>query len=254
MKCIRVFSVFFCGLAVATMLSASASAATIAYFNNNSNSLPLGTGLFGYQPGDFPQPADVGVGTLNLGMFDSSTETDASGNLKYTYIESFAGTTVNAQFAAPAGGSLSPEGGSALAAPAVGFANNGMKVLYNMSTLGFEDIKVSWAQRGTSSGFTSRAFAYSTDGVNFTPVAYTGDSGVLSATYTAVAIDLSAISALDNQPLVTFQVTLNGATSANGNNRFDNMFFEGTVLIPEPATLALAGLAMAGAVAMRRRG
>lgn len=230
--------------------AATSCAATIAYWNNNSNGLPNG-GLFGYAPGDFPQAADVGTGTLNLAMFETATEVDASGNTKYVSIESFAGSTVNAQGGDPAGGSLSPEGGTSDGSG--GFLNNGMKILYTIPTTGYEDIKISWAQRGTSSGFTSRALAYSTDGGSiFTPVAFTGDTGVLSSTYGLVSIDLSAVSAIDNLPSVLFQVTLSGATSSNGNNRFDNMLFEGTA-IPEPTTLALAGLGMIAAGTVRRR-
>jgi hypothetical protein len=231
--------------------AATSSAATIAYWNNNSNGLPNG-GLFGYAPGDFPQAADVGTGSLDLAMFETATEVDASGNTKYVSVESFAGSTVNAQGGDPAGGSLSPEGGTSNGSG--GFLNNGMKILYTIPTTGYGDIKISWAQRGTSSGFTSRAFAYSTDGGSvFTPVSYTGDTGVLSSTFGLVSIDLSAVSAIDNLPSVIFQVTLDGATTANGNNRFDNMLFEGTA-IPEPTTLALGGLALLGVVAARRRG
>jgi hypothetical protein len=45
------------------------------------------------------------------------------------------------------------------------------------------------------------------------------------------------------------RVTVTGATSTNGNSRFDNMLITGTI-VPEPASLLLIGL---GAVALLRR-
>lgn len=240
-------STFLFTLLVALVAVPSATnAAIIAYWNQNSNELP--SGAFGYVPGDFPQAADYGSGSLDLANFDTTT---GGVDGAYTTIQSFAGTTDNAQFGDAAGGSISPQSGASDGSG--GFSNNGMEVLLNVDTSGYTNINISWAQRGTGSGFASRAFAYSADGgANYTSVAYTGDSGALTSTWNIVSPDLSTAVGLDNNANVVFRLTLSGGTGTTGNNRFDNILVQG---VPEPATLTLVGLcglAIAGTVVRRR--
>jgi hypothetical protein len=227
------------------LLAASAQAELIAYWDQNSNNLPT-PGQFGFVPADFPQPADQGAGTITLANFDTTT---GGADGAYTYIPSFGGSTVNAQPSIVAGGSLSPQGGASEDGE---FSNNGMSIIMAVDTTGYEDIMVSWAQRGTATGFTGRQFAYSTDGVNYTD--FGSDTGVLGSSFLVQSYDLSAIAAVENSPTVYFSITLDGATSSTGNNRFDNITVTGT-LIPEPGSviLTLLGLASAGAVSMRSR-
>jgi hypothetical protein len=232
--------------------AASADAALIAYWDQNSNGIPSTT-LFGFLPSAFPQAASQGAGTLSLANFDATTKTSPPANIAEVgyldFIESFGGNVLNAQPSIVAGGSISPEGG---AADGGQFSNNGMSIILQVNTTLYEDIKVSWAQRGTSSGFQSREFLYSTDGVNYT--SFATDTGVLTATWVLESYDLSAIAAVENVPAAYFAIRLSGATGSTGNNRFDNLTVEGT-LIPEPSTavIALLGLAAGGAVTMRAR-
>lgn len=141
------------------------------------------------------------------------------------------------------GGSLAPQGG-------LNNSSNGMRILLNVSTLGFEDIQVSWAQQRTSTGFNSTEFLYSTDGVNFT--SFDTDTAIPSS-FGLKSQDLSAVAAIENAPSVTFALLLTGATNASGNNRFDNITIEGTPAIPEPAAIALLGLCFAGVIGLRYR-
>ena len=90
----------------------AADAAVIAYYAENDNTLE--SGAFGFEPGDFPQSPDQGSGSLTLANFDQTTETTSAGDTKYQFVESFTGTTVNAQGSTAAGGSLSIEGGTDL--------------------------------------------------------------------------------------------------------------------------------------------
>lgn len=232
------------GLCASMLLAASAQAELIAYWDQNSNDLPGGG--FGFTPSDFPQAADQGAGSLTLVDFDTTT---GGVDGAYTTIQSFGGTTENAQPTIASGGSLSPQGGVDNGGV---FSNNGMGVVIQVDTSLYTDIAVSWAQRGTSSGFTSREFSYSTDGVNYT--SFGTDTGVLSSTWTTTSYDLSAIDGLEGQSAAYFKITLDGATGSTGNNRFDNITVTGT-LVPEPGTvvLALLSLASAGAVTMRKR-
>lgn len=204
------------GLAAASMLTAT-QADIIAYWDQNSNGLPGGS-AFGFVTTAFPQAASQGSGTLSLANFDTSTAV-VTGNTVFSTIESFGGNTLNALPSIVAGGSLSPEGGNPT-------TNNGMSIILQASTVGFQDIQVSWAQRGTSAGFTSRAFAYSTDGVNYTTFAT--DTGALSSTWVLESYELSAIDALEGAANVYFRITLTGATGSAGNNRFDNILIQGT--------------------------
>lgn len=196
-------------LTVATLaLSAPAFASQpIAYWAQNNNVLADGSN--GFTPVSFPMPADVGEGSLYLQSFNDEVQDGA-----YRFIQSFAGATSNALPGFPAGGSLSPQGG-------VGNSNNGMSIVMQVDTTDLQDINVSWTQRGTATGFNSREFAWSMDGSNYTVVET--DTGALGSSWSVQEYDLSAVSALNDQPNVYFRITLDGASNQNGNNRFDNL-------------------------------
>lgn len=194
-------------------ISASAQTETIAYWAQNANDLP--DGGFGFTTSSFPQDADEGTGQITLADFDDSA--DAEG--VYDCIQSFAGTSDNALDSYGSGGSLSPQGCSEQ-------SNNGMHIDLAVDTTGYEDLVVSWAQRGTGSGFDSRVIAYSTDGGNSFSTLET-DSGALGSSWDVVSYDFSDIGALENNSQAVFRITLDGATGATGNNRFDNLLVEG---------------------------
>ncbi len=207
---------------IASALTASlASADTIAYWDQNSNGLPGGS-AFGYLTTAFPQAASQGTGSLSLANFDTTTAV-VTGNTVFDFIESFGGDALNALPGVVAGGSLSPQGGSGTSP---NLANNGMSIILQVSTVGFQDIIVSWAQRGTTTGFSSRAFAYSTDGTNYTTFAT--DTGALPSSWAVESYNLSAINTLEGDTSVFFRITLSGATNSTGNNRFDNLLIQGT--------------------------
>ncbi len=81
-------------------------------------------------------------------------------NLNVVNILFAAGTTNNARQGDIAGQALSLQGGT-------GNANNGRNITFNVSTLGFSNIVVSFATQGTSTGFNSNQFQYSLDGITF---------------------------------------------------------------------------------------
>ncbi|MCC5856204.1 MAG: ExeM/NucH family extracellular endonuclease [Idiomarina sp.] len=187
---------------------------TIAYWAQNNNVLANGSN--GFDPSSFPQAADEGNGFLTLQNFDE-TLTSAGA---YARILSFAGTTVNRiSTAYPAGGSLSIQGGA-------GFSNNGAQVLLEVDTTGFIDIQFSLAIQGTATGFNSRVFEWSVDGVTFHEFAV--DTGTYN--FSARVFDLSEVEALNDNEQVFIRITVDGATNATGNNRFDNILVSGTSL------------------------
>jgi PEP-CTERM motif len=163
-----------------------------------------------------------------------------------------AGTTNNARLGDPAGQALSLQGGT-------GNANNGRNITLSVSTVGFSSIIVSLATQGTSTGFTSNQFQYSLDGDTFVDFGspYTPMSAFGSV---PITFNLSAIAGLDNNPNAAFRIVFNGASSATGNNRLDNLVVEGSsttnsdpTTIPEPATYLLLGSGLIALWSFRNR-
>lgn len=218
------------------------NAAIIAGWAQNNNGQPLAPDGFGFTPASFPQANDFGPAGSTHTILAVNPNVDA--NNIYTNVDSFGGTTDNDLAAAGAGGSFS----------FIGTSSNGSQSIFTVPTVGYEDILVSWSQRGTSSGFTSRVFEYSVDGGdNWTDIgAYTGSSGALGSTFATVSLDLSSIPALDNNADTMFRITYSGATGSTGNNRWDNFYVQGDV-VPEPASIALLGLASVAVVGFLRR-
>jgi MYXO-CTERM domain-containing protein len=216
-------------------LAVSASADVLAYWAQNDNELPGGG--FGFMEGDFPQAADVGSGFLTVGGGDILATNDDD---VYIWIQSFAGTTLNALDGFPAGGSIAFQGGTDT-------VNNGAWMQWEVSTAGYENLVFSFAARGTATGFGNNQVSYSTDGESFTDFDDPFDPRD-GANWNTFAFDFGNL--LDDLETVYIRVTFDGATGATGNNRLDNILFEATA-VPAPGALALLGLA--GLIGVRRR-
>ena len=161
-----------------------------------------------------------------------------------------AGTTNNARQGDIAGQALSLQGGT-------GVANNGRNITFNVSTLGFSNIVVSFATQGTSTGFNSNQFQYSLDGISF--IDFGPPYVPLSAFGTVpVVFTLSSILGLNNNPIAAFRIVFNGATSSTGTNRIDNFVVEGTPVetnstIPEPMSVMLLLTGLGGLYKFRKK-
>jgi hypothetical protein len=169
-----------------------------------------------------------------------------SSNLNVANILFAAGTTNNARLGDAAGQALSLQGGTST-------ANNGRNITFNVGTLGFSNIIVSFATQGTSTGFNSNQFQYSLDGNTFV------DFGAPFTPATAfgsvpLVFSLIGIVGLNDNPNAAFRIVFNGASSSTGTNRIDNFVVEGTPSgVPEPASAILLISGLSGLYGVRKR-
>lgn len=156
-----------------------------------------------------PLPADTGGALLRLDEWKGA-------------VTSFSGVT-----------------GDALAL--VGSEGNGSSLLLSLSLTGRRDLTVTFQTRGTSTGFNTGTWAWSTDGTAFTPVPNV-NTATTGTSFVSRTVDFSSFTALTNAPLVTLRYTLSGATSTSGNNRLDNLTVSATPLgAPAPRAPAIQG-------------
>ena len=138
---------------------------------------------------------------------------------------------------------------------------------FQVSTVGFQNISLSYDQTSSNTGPGKNTLQYSTDGTTFT--AFDGEYTILpnaapnawtSLTYNPLftfTYDLSSITALNNASSVYFRLLDSSTTSANlgtvaptGTDRVDN-FTVGVV--PEPASGLLLVLGLLGWNLIRRK-
>lgn len=129
---------------------------------------------------------------------------------------------------------------------------------FRTSSLGYENLFLSWDQVRSSTGPGTFDLVVSTDGMSFATLLddYTvrvNSSPNWSTGGPRVTMDINKLAipaAYDNQALLIFRLVSQVDAASAGTCRVDNVFLNGT-LIPTPGTLALLGAA--GLVVVRRQ-
>ena len=210
--------------------------------------------------------ANFGTGSLYLdGSNGSSTFFEPTSGSTNTEINGFSGTALNAtdsmSTTTTGMAALAVLGGAVSGSPAT-YAANGKSMVFKFSMTNLQNLAISFAAQRTATGFTGIAIDASTNGTSWsawTTLASSNAGSSPNVVYSGAikdsfansgVISLSTTSLLDNATTAYVRFTFTGATSATGNNRFDNFQFNADA-VPAPGALALLGVA--GLVGARRR-
>jgi hypothetical protein len=163
----------------------------------------------------------------------------------------------------------SPAGNGSTNSVSANFWSVGDYYQFAVSSVGYENLTISFGQVGSGTGPRDFSLQYSTDGSTYTPfTSYSLPSSPTSwnvntsNSASAFSFDLSSITGLANNSAAAFRLVDNSTTAINGgtvgtagSDRVDDIFISGTVItVPEPSTLALAAFGgVAALIAFRKR-
>lgn len=232
----------------AVFASSSADAALLAGFNFNNGSSNFVVSTYGtFNTTGSVEKFDTDqetIGPASSGLYAATATLDLSGLVGPMGGEiavgarwgTSNGTSTSAVSGDPAGRSL-----------AVAGTTSG-SIVFSVSTLLAQGITVSYASQRDSDAATTHTWDYfdGTDWVNLGVL-----SGMTSA-FSAQTLNLSAVTAIENQSTVMFRLTYSGATDDAGGNRIDNVQFNALTIIPEPTVALLGGLGLLTLLRRRR--
>jgi len=181
--------------------------------------------------------ANFGSGSLHLDGTNGASSWIAAPTTGGTnQVSAFGGTTLNAA----TGFSTNTGGPSALAlVSATSNSANGQSIVFRFSMANRKDLAVSYASRGSASGFTSHTWSYSTNSSNWTEMSV--QTGRNNTNFTA--INLPIITNVDGASNVFLRMTVAGATASSGNNRLDNVQITASTALSDttPPVITITG-------------
>jgi len=195
---------------VVSAAATSASGALLAGWNFNGLAAPVGASV----------ASQHGSGTIDLSAFSSGLAWQA-------------GTDLNAWSGDAAGDALAFTGTGA----------NGKSAVFTMSTGGHESLAFSLAARATGTGHLQSVIE-AWNGSDWVGV---GGLSLTASVWSTASFDLAAYDFLEDGT-ATLRLRLEGASSAQGNLRIDNVRLEGAS-VPAPGAVVMA----ASALLLRRR-
>lgn len=119
-----------------------------------------------------------------------------------------------------------PRIGDAISGQSLAIVNataNGQSIVLKFSAPYWNDFIVTLASRRTQTGFNQHLWEWSLDGIQFTPISAALSVAESLSTFELKTIDLQNIETLNQEDNIFIRITLDGASSYSGNNRFDNI-------------------------------
>ncbi|HMP72175.1 MAG TPA: fibronectin type III domain-containing protein [Kiritimatiellia bacterium] len=171
--------------------------------------MKMGSATLTPTPGGNPEL--LGYWNFNETNFNRAAGTTGVMTDNFTTNEWFGGETLNALFGDADGVALSPQG----------TVNNGNHFQIELDMSDAMSLVVTYATRGTSQGYTTHDWRWSTDGISFTSIGQITGRNVTA--WSVQTADFTSVSALNGSATVFIRCVLTGASAANGNNRFDNL-------------------------------
>ncbi len=101
--------------------------------------------------------------------------------------------------------------------------SNGQSIVLKFSAPYWNDFIVTLASRRTQTGFNKHIWEWSLDGIQYNPIVGALSVADTISTFQLKTIDLQNIESLNRIDNIFIRITLDGATSKSGNNRFDNI-------------------------------
>lgn len=128
--------------------------------------------------------------------------------------------------------------------PGANLGSNGKRFTLVFSMTGYENPVLSFALHGTATSYSTHQWAWSTDGTTFTN--FGTNTANQAGNYQVKSLNMSAINQLDNATTVYLRLTVNGASSSLGRNRFDNIIVTASEQAPTFGTITQVATACAG--------